>query len=197
MRGDRRAGAHQAWRAGFRRPHVHLLLRGPLGSFTANRIVAFRSCGEHWRRSLRHRHAGVEVHLAGVPHAVRLGARSAGRWIADEDSEGWLFLRHHLDHFENRDRAGCACSGRAKLGFAAEYPGRTVVMDAGGPVTGVPEPAGGPGRDLDRSRRAIPCAVWPRFGGGAAIETEIRSSETCDIRWTRTEKPREKMNVET
>ena len=81
--------------------------------------------------------------------------------------------RHHLGHAEDRHRAGRACRGRTKLGIAQEYPGRTVVIDAGGPVAGVPEPAGGPGRDIDRSRRAVSCAVWPRFGGGAPIEAEI------------------------
>ena len=76
---------------------------------------------------------------------------------------------------ENRHRAGGACGGRAKLGVAAKYSGRAMVMDAGGPAAGVPEPAGGPGRELDRPRCSISCAVWPRFGGGAPIETEICS----------------------
>src|SRR5262245_3864044 len=139
----------------------------------------------------------MEIHLAGISGAVRLRARPAGRRIAAEDSERWLFLRHHLGHSENRDRAGGACGSRAKLGTTAEYPGRAEVMDAGGPAAGVPEPAGGSGRDLDRARCAISCTVWARFGGGTAIETEIRSSETCDIRWTRNRKAKGENDVET
>src|SRR6185312_852884 len=169
----------------------HLLLRGALGGFAADRIVTLRGCSDHRRRSLRHHHAGMEIHFAGVSGAVRLCARSAGHRIADEDSERWVGLRHYLGHAEDCHWTGRACGGRAKLGIAAEYPGRTVVMAAGGPAAGVPEPAGGPGRDVDRSRRSISCAVWPRLGGGAPIETEIRSGETCGIRWTRTEATRE------
>ncbi len=168
LRGHRRAGSHETRRAGFRGSHVHLLLRGAFGGFAADRIVTIRGRGDHRRRSLRHHHAGMEIHLAGVPGAVRLRARSAGRRIADEDPEGWVGLRHHLGHAENRHRPGRACGGRAKLGFAEEYPGRAVVMDAGGPVAGVPEPAGGPGRDVDRPRCAVSCAFWPRFGGGSS-----------------------------
>ena len=72
--GHRRAGSYEAWRTGFRGPHVHLLLRGALGGFAADRIVALCGRGDHRRRSLRHHHAGMEIHFAGVSGAVRLCA---------------------------------------------------------------------------------------------------------------------------
>ncbi len=49
--GDRGAGDDQARRAGLRRAHVHLLLRGALRSVAADRAVAVRGRGDHRRRS--------------------------------------------------------------------------------------------------------------------------------------------------
>ena len=85
LRGDRGAGADQARRARLRRAYVHLLLRGAVGGFAADRAVAVRRRGDHRRRPLRDHAAGVEVHAAGVPGAVRLRPRSAGHGPADED----------------------------------------------------------------------------------------------------------------
>ena len=77
LRGDRGPGADEARRARLRRPHVHLLLCGAVGGFAADRTVAVRGCGDHRRRSVRHHAAGMEVHAAGLPGAVRLRPRSA------------------------------------------------------------------------------------------------------------------------
>ena len=121
LRGDRGAGLDQARRAGFRRAYVHLLLCGAVGSVAAHRAVAVRGRRDHRRRSLHDHDAGVEIHAAGVPGAVRVRARSAGRRPADEDPEGRLDLRHHLGHAEDRHRPGRARRGGAELGAAQEY----------------------------------------------------------------------------
>ena len=51
-----------------------------------------------------HHHAGLEIHAAGVPGAVRVRARSARRRPADEDSQGRLGLGHRADHGQDRGR---------------------------------------------------------------------------------------------
>jgi len=51
-RGDRGAGADQARGAGFRRAHVHLLLRGALRGVAADRALAVCRGGDHRRRSV-------------------------------------------------------------------------------------------------------------------------------------------------
>jgi hypothetical protein len=54
VRGDRRPGADQARRAGPCGAHVHLLLRGALGSVATHGIVTLRRRDPDPRRSLRH-----------------------------------------------------------------------------------------------------------------------------------------------
>ena len=61
-----------------RRPHVHLLLFGAVGGVAADRAVAVRGRRDHRRRSLQDHAAGLEIHAAGLPGAVRVRARSAG-----------------------------------------------------------------------------------------------------------------------
>ena len=78
VRGDRRAGADQARRARLRGAHVHLLLRGAVGGFSADGAVAVRGRGHHRRQSVSDHAAVVEVHDAGLPGAVRVRARPAG-----------------------------------------------------------------------------------------------------------------------
>ena len=53
LRGHRGARADQARRAGLRRAHVHLLLRGAVRSLAADRAVAVRGGGDHRRRSVQ------------------------------------------------------------------------------------------------------------------------------------------------
>ena len=62
--------------------------------------------------------AGVEIHAAGVPGAVRVRARSAGRRAAADHAEGRLLGRHRADHAEGRVRPGGARRRRAGLGAA-------------------------------------------------------------------------------
>ena len=62
-----------------RRAHVHLLLRGAIGSFPAHRFVTIRGRGDHRRRSLPDDAAGVEIHPARLPRAVSICA----------DPQGW------------------------------------------------------------------------------------------------------------
>ena len=125
LRGDRGAGLNQAGRAGFRRAYVHLLLRGAVGSVAADRAVALRGRRHHRRRSLRHHHAGLEIHAAGVPGAVRIRTRSAGRRPADEyPKDGsvydivWVTLKTGIG-------TGRARRGGAELGAAKKYSGGT------------------------------------------------------------------------
>ena len=94
LRGDRGARHDQARRAGFRRAHVHLLLRGAVGSLAADRLVALRGGRDHRRRSLQDHVAGVEIHAAGLPRAVRVRARSAGPRPAAEAAGRRQLGRH-------------------------------------------------------------------------------------------------------
>ena len=50
-------------------------------------------------------HAGLEIHAAGVPGAVRVRARSAGPRPAAEDPGRRLVGRHRRDHGQDRARA--------------------------------------------------------------------------------------------
>ena len=71
-----------------RRAYVHLLLFGAVGSLAADRAVAVRGCCDHRRRSLQDHAAGVEIHAAGLPGAVRVRARPAGTWASAATSDG-------------------------------------------------------------------------------------------------------------
>ena len=64
--------------AGLRRAHVHLLLRGAVGSLAADRAVAVRGRRDHRRRPVQDDAAVVEVHDARLSGAVHVRARSAG-----------------------------------------------------------------------------------------------------------------------
>ena len=75
LRGDRRAGADRAQGAGVRRAHVHLLLRGAVGSLAADGAVAVRGRRDHRRRPVQDHAAVLEVHDARVPRAVHVRAR--------------------------------------------------------------------------------------------------------------------------
>ncbi len=83
LRGHRRARHDQARGSRRRRPHVHLLLFGAVGSVAADRALAVCGRGDHRRRSLQDHAAGLEIHAAGVSGAVRVRARPArGRLAA-------------------------------------------------------------------------------------------------------------------
>ena len=141
LRGDRGAGDDQARRARRRGPHVHLLLLGALRSVAADRAVAVRGGGRHRRRSVQDDVAGVEIHAAGVPGAVRVRARSAGGGPAAQAAGGRLLGRHCRDHAEDRGGPGRACGRRPGLGAAPHNGERARTAHAGRPAAGVPEPA--------------------------------------------------------
>ena len=124
LRGDRGAGHDQARRAGLRRAHVHLLLFGAVGSVAADRAVAVRRRRHHRRRSLQDHAAGLEIHAAGVPGAVRVRARPARHRPAAQDAEGRLLGRHRPDHRQDGARPGGAGRGGARLGAAPDHHGR-------------------------------------------------------------------------
>ena len=105
LRGDRRARADKTRRAGFRGPHVHLLLRGAVGGVATDGAVAVRGRRDHRRRSLPDNAAILEIHPARLPRAVRVRARSAGRRPVDEDPEGRLVDRYPGDHLQDHARA--------------------------------------------------------------------------------------------
>jgi hypothetical protein len=161
LRGDRRAGADQARRARLRRTHVHLLLRGAVGSLAADRAVALRGGGHHRRRSLQDHAAVVEIHTAGVPGAIRLRLRPAGRRPAAEHSEGRLVGGHRRDHLQ--DHAGTAGTRRrrAELGTATKYTDRARPASAIGITAGVPEPDRGDHRIDHRSRHQLHIRARP------------------------------------
>ena len=98
LRRDRGAGDDQARRAAGRRAHVHLLLLGAVGGVAADRAVAVRGRRHHRRRSLQDDAAGLEVHAAGIPGAVRVRARSAGHRPAAAGPEERIGDRHRPDH---------------------------------------------------------------------------------------------------
>ena len=130
LRGDRGAGPDQARRARRRRAYVHLLLRRAVGGLAADRAVAVCRRRYHRRRSLQDHHAGLEIHAAGVPGAVRVRARSAGPRPAAQGPDGRLLGRHRRDH--RQDRAGPRRAGRrgAGLGAAQDHAGRARAADA-------------------------------------------------------------------
>ena len=101
VRGDCRACAHQARRAGLRRAYVHLLLRGAFGSIAAYRAIAIRRRGDHRRQSLPHDLAGLEVHHARIPRAVRIRVRSARRRLAAQGAARRQLGRRRQGHFRN------------------------------------------------------------------------------------------------
>ena len=110
----------QTRRARLRRPHVHLLLRRAVGSVAADRAVAVRGRRHHRRRSLQDHAAVVEIHAAGVPGAVRVRARPAGRRPAARDPQGRIVGRYPRDHNQDNARAGGARRGCAELGAATK-----------------------------------------------------------------------------
>ena len=124
LRGDRGARADQARRARLRRAHVHLLLCRAVGGVAADGAVAVRGRRHHRRRSLQDHAAIVEIHAAGLPGAVRVRARSAGRRPAAGDSQGRLVDRYRRDHDQDDPRAAGAGRGRPELGAATKYADR-------------------------------------------------------------------------
>jgi hypothetical protein len=132
-------------RARLCRAHVHLLLRGAVGSVAADRAVAVRRCRDHRRRPVSHHHAGMEIHAAGVSRAVRVRARSARGRSTDEDPQGRLGVGHRADHRQGCRRAGRAGLRRAELGAATKYAARARAVAASRPFAGVSKPARGGG----------------------------------------------------
>src|SRR6516164_3794316 len=150
LRGHRGARHDQARRARLCRPHVHLLLLGAVGGFAAHGAVAVRSRRDHRRRSLQDHAAGLEVHAAGLPGSVRVRARSARHRLAAQDSERRLVDRYRPGHGEGDARTGGVGGGGARLGSAQDDPGRAAAVGAGGPFSGISEPAGGVDGGRDR-----------------------------------------------
>ena len=97
LRRDRCAGAHQARRPGLRGAHVHLLLRGAVGSVAADRAVAVRRRRDHGRRPLPHDAAGMEVHAARVRRPVSVRAEPRRRGAVAQDAAGRLVAERRLD----------------------------------------------------------------------------------------------------
>ena len=91
---------------GLRRAHVHLLLRGVIGSVTTDGAVAVRRCRHHRRRPVQDNLAVVEVHAACVRRAVRVRARSDGRRSAARFAQGRVVVGRGVDHCAGRDGAG-------------------------------------------------------------------------------------------
>src|SRR6185295_9474445 len=81
---------------------------------------------------------------------------------------------------------GRARCGGTELGLAQKYPGGAVAVAVCRLVAGVPEPDRRSGRNAHGPRCSIPRALWLCPGRGTPIETEIRSGQTCCIRWTKT-----------
>ena len=140
---------------------------------------------------VQHHDAGLEIHAAGVPGAVRVRARPAGRRPADENSQGRLGLGHRADHGEDRGRPRRARGSGAELGAATEHHGRAGAVGACGPSAGVPESARGAGgadvrlrcaasgaaRAGDR-RRVVAKTIHvarPSTGGGQRINRQGRN----------------------
>ena len=146
LRGDRRACDDQARRARHRGAHVHLLLLGALRGLAADRALALRGRRDHRRRSLQDDLAGVEIHAPGIPGAVRVRARPAGRRPAADPAEGRLVGRYRADHREGRARPCGARRRRAGLGAAPHDRGGARPARARRPVPRVPEPARGADR---------------------------------------------------
>jgi TRAP transporter 4TM/12TM fusion protein len=76
------AGNDEGRRPGSRRPHVHLLLRGALGSEPANRTVSVCCRGDNKCQAGADDDADVEVHAAGVRLPVRVHAQQGRNGIA-------------------------------------------------------------------------------------------------------------------
>ena len=121
LRGDRGARADQARRARLRRAHVHLLLCCSLRGVAADGAFAVRGGRHHRWRPLQDHAAILEIHPAGVPGAVRVRARPAGRRPAAVDPEGRVMGRYCRDHDQDDLRpvgAGGLCP---ELGAATKY----------------------------------------------------------------------------
>ena len=119
LRGGGSARLDEARRARHRGAHVHLLLLGAVRGLAADRALAVRCRRDHRRRSLQDHLAGVEIHAAGVPGAVRVRARSAGRRPAADDPEGRVLGRHRADHHQGSARSWGARRCRSGLGACA------------------------------------------------------------------------------
>ena len=130
LRGDRRARADRAQGAGIRRPHVHLLLRGAVGSLAADRAVTVRRGGDHRRRPVPHHAAVLEIHHAGVSGAVHVRARPerhrpAAHRLVQGPGDGELGLHRagdlhrggrHPGARRRASRAGCSRRRRPTSG---------------------------------------------------------------------------------
>src|SRR6202048_2073031 len=139
LRRDRGPRADKTRRAPLRRAHVHLLLRRAVGGVAADRAIAVRRRRHHRRRSLQDHAAIVEIHVAGVPGAVRVRARSAGRRPAAGDPEGRVMGRYRRNHHQDHLRAARAGRVCPELGAATKYAGRTRPASAMRIAAGVSE----------------------------------------------------------
>ena len=124
-----------------RRAHVHLLLRGAVRGVAADGAVAVRGRRHHRRRSLQDHAAILEIHAAGVPGAVRVRARPAGRRPAAGDPEGRLVGRYPRDHDQDHLRPAGAGGVRPELGAATKYASGARPASAIRAAAGVSEPA--------------------------------------------------------
>ena len=77
------AGDDPGRRAGCGGAHVHLLLRGAVGSQPADGALAVCRSRDHRRAPVSHDDADVEVHAAGVRLPVRVHVERAGHGSAD------------------------------------------------------------------------------------------------------------------
>src|SRR4051812_30696150 len=160
LRRDCGARHGQARRARLRRPHVHLLLFGAVGSFAADGALAVCRRGDHRRRSLPDHAAGVEIHAARLSGPVRIRARPARHRFAAQAAEGRLVDRYRSDHRQDRARPRRAGGGRARLGPAPDDHGRAPAAGAGRPVPGVSEPARSADGAHDRPRHQLHRDIW-------------------------------------
>ena len=126
LRGDRGARADQARRAGFRRAHVHLLLRGAVGSVAADRAVTVRGRGDHRRRSLQSpRMQAWKYTLPAflVPFVFVLDPQGVGLLMKipkDGSVYDIIWITLKTAHWSGRAR-----SGRTELGLATKIPRRS------------------------------------------------------------------------
>ena len=166
LRGDRRAGADQARRAGLRGAHVHLLLRGALRGLAADGAVAVRGRGDHRRRSVQDDDAVLEVHRARVPGAVHVRARPGRPGpAADGVDEGARQRQLVVDRPGDDDRGARHRGARRRfpgLGAAARDAARARHADHRRGRAGLPGRLGRRGRAVAHRRGARDAALHRR-----------------------------------
>ena len=122
-------------------------------------LVAVCRGGDHRRRPVQDDDAGLEIHPAGLPGAVRVRARSARARSAAEVAEGRLLDRHRRDYDQDGARPRCAGDGGARLGVAQNHAQRALSAHPRGPVAGVSEPDRRHSRSRHRARHQLYCDI--------------------------------------